>query len=121
MSRLISVCKRANTLICVNSNAFENLVLVTPIDIIEIGDAVNIGAGIGFFAHVIFAQGDEILRLTKWKWPQQHCVENAKHRRICANPKRKSKDDIDVECCLFSHHPAELIETLAVTSARNQR
>jgi len=63
MSGLISVCKRANTLICVNSNAFENLVLVTPIDIIEIGDAVNIGAGIGFFAHVIFAQGDEILRL----------------------------------------------------------
>jgi hypothetical protein len=52
-------------LVGINRDPLENLVLVTPVNVIEVRDRVDIRSRIGFFAGIVFADGDEVLRLVE--------------------------------------------------------
>ena len=97
MERLVSVGQRADALICVNRDVFEDFVLIAPVDVIEIRDRLDLRSRIGFLARIEFPNRDEILRFMKWQRPQQHGIDHAEHGAIGADAERESQN----------HNPAE--------------
>ena len=63
MQRSVSIRERAHALVGVNRDPLENLVLGTPVNVIEVRDRIDIRSRIGFFAIVVFADRDKVLRL----------------------------------------------------------
>ena len=89
MQRSVSIGERAHALVGINRDSLENLVLVPPVNVIEVRDRVDIRSRIGLFAGIIFADRDEILRLGERQRPQQHCIDYAEHSGVSTNPERK--------------------------------
>src|SRR6266849_1678339 len=93
MRRFIPVGESADALIRINGYPLKNLALVTEVDVIEIGDCLDLRSGICFLSNIVFAERDEILRLVERKWSQQHRVQDTKDRGIGANSECKSQND----------------------------
>ena len=70
MQRSVSICERAHALVGIKRDPLEDLVLVTPVNVIEVRDRINIRSRIGFFAGIVFAERHEILRLVERQRPQ---------------------------------------------------
>src|SRR6059036_1163629 len=60
MQRSVSICEGAHALVGINRDPLENFVLVTPVNVIEVRDRIDIRSRIGLFASIIFADRDEI-------------------------------------------------------------
>src|SRR5260370_42628379 len=93
MRGLRPVGQRAYALVRVNADALKNLILRAPIDVIEIRDAVDLCAGIGFLANIVFAQRDEVLRLVERERPPQHRVQHTKDGSVRPNPECESENN----------------------------
>src|SRR6185369_4525454 len=103
--RFVTVSQGADALICINRDAIENRVLISPIDVIEIRNGVNLCSGIGILASIVFTNGDEILRLAERKGSQQYGIEDTKDCGVCADTKSKRQNNDCGEERLLSQNP----------------
>src|SRR5438309_10813678 len=97
MERLVSVGQRADALICVNRDVFEDFVLIAPVDVIEIRDRLELRSRIGFLARIELPSRDEILRFMKWQRPQQHGIDHAEDCAVSADTEREGEDHNSAE------------------------
>ena len=58
---------------------------------------MDLSSGIGFLPRIEFADGDKILGLVKWQWPQKHRVEHAKDGGIGPDSESERQDNDSCE------------------------